>query len=74
MLPIPNDAEPLEFLLLHLDPMLGEDAAFVAELIDRDGILIFALGAVIFLDLPFDRQAMAIPARHIVRVLAEHPL
>ena len=54
--------------------MLGEGAALAAELVNGDGVLAFALGAIIFLDLPFDRQAVAIPARHIVRVLAEHPL
>ena len=38
----------------------------------RDCVLVLALGAILLLDLPFDRQAVAVPARHVVRVVAEH--
>jgi hypothetical protein len=37
--------------------------------------LLLALGAVVLLlDLPFDRQAVAVPARHVIGVEAEHLL
>ena len=79
MLPVAFDAEPLELLALHLDPMLGIGAAFLAERDHRRGIrqvrLRLVLGAIVLLlDLPFDRQAVAVPARHVVGVVAEHLL
>jgi hypothetical protein len=33
------------------------------------GVLVLALGAVLLLDLPFDRQAVAVPAGHVVGVV-----
>ena len=59
--------------------MLGELPALFAESNQSRGIgkvrLRLALGAVILLlDLPFDRQAMAVPARHVIRIEAEHLL
>jgi hypothetical protein len=39
-----------------------------------DRVLVLALGAVLLLDLPFDRQAVAVPAGHVVGVLAQHLL
>ena len=42
--------------------------------IDRHRVLVLALGAVLLLDLPLDRQAVAVPARHVVGVVAEHLL
>ena len=71
----PIDAEPLELLFLHLDPMGGEVAAFAGGTASI-GTLSFdwLLGAVLLLDDPLDRQAVAVPARHIGRVLAEHLL
>ena len=78
MRPIADDAEALEFFALNIDPMGGELAALVAKRVDRDGIeevrLLVALGAILLLDLPFDRQAVAIPARHVVGIVAEHLL
>ena len=67
MLPVALDAEALELLALHAEPVLREGAAFGAEFVDRHRVLVLALGAVLLLDLPFDRQAMAVPARHVVR-------
>ena len=66
------DAEPLEFTGLHVDPVLGKLTAFLAEFVDRHLVLVLALGAVGFLDLPFDRQAVAIPARNIVGIITAH--
>ena len=74
VVPVALDRETLELLALHVDPFLGESAAFAAEFDDRNVVLVLALRAVFLLDLPFDRKAVAVPARHIVRVEAEHPL
>ena len=72
MRPVADDAEALELLALHVDPVRGELAALVAELVDRHLVLVPALGAVLLLDLPLDRQAVAVPARHVVGIVAEH--
>ena len=74
MVPVALDAQPLELLALHADPVVGEGAAFAAELADGDRILVHLLGAILLLDLPFDRQAVAVPARDVVAVLAQHLL
>ena len=66
------DAQPLELLGLHLDPVRREVAAFLAELVDRHLVLVLALGAILLLDLPLDRQAVAVPAGHVVGVEAAH--
>ena len=79
MLPIAFYAEPLEFLALHLEPVLRVGAALLAE---RDHCfrigevrLRFVLSAVEFLlDLPLDRQPVAVPARHVIGIGAEHLL
>src|SRR4051812_20991121 len=54
--------------------MLRIGAAFGAELLDRDLVLVELLLAVLLLDLPFDREAVAVPAGHERRVLAEQGL
>ena len=54
--------------------LLREGAALAAELDDRHRVLVLAPGAVVLLDLPFDRQPVAVPARHVVRVVPEHLL
>ena len=79
MIPVADDAEPLEFLALHVEPMRRIGAAFFPERHHRGGVaevrLLLALGAVVlFLDLPFDRQAVTVPARHVVGIEAEHLL
>ena len=79
VIPVADDAEPLEFLALHVEPFRGVGAALLAERHHRGGIakirLLLALGAVVLLlDLPFDRQAVAVPARHVVGIEAEHLL
>jgi hypothetical protein len=72
ILPVALDAEPHELLALHADPVLGEFAALAAEFVDLDLVLVLALGAVLLLDLPLDRQAVAVPAGHVVGVPARH--
>ena len=79
MIPVADHAEPLELLALHRNPMLGDGAAFAAEGDHRLGVaevgLHLALAAVVLLlDLPLDRQAVAVPAGHVVGVLARHLL
>ena len=66
VIPIACDAEALELFALHGEPMFGECAAFLAEFDDGDFIFVFALGAVLFLDLPFDGETVAIPAGDVV--------
>ena len=77
MIPVADDAQALEFLPLDAEPMLGIGAAFPAE--RDDGLRIgevrlhLALASVeFFLDLPFDRQPMTVPARHVVGFPACH--
>ncbi len=74
IVPFADAAQPLDLLALHAQPVRGEGAAFVAQLRRRHLVLGDALGAVLLLDLPFDGQAMAVPAGHIGRVLAQHLL
>ena len=79
MRPIADDAETLEFLALHADPMRGEGAALLAKFDQRRRIgqirLRPALGPVVLLlDLPFDRQTVTVPAWHVIRIEAEHLL
>ncbi len=72
--PVAHHAEPLELALLHLDPFFGIGAAFGAELVDGDVVLVQLLRAIRFLDLPLDRQAVTVPARDVGRVLAHQRL
>ena len=72
--PVALDAEALELVALHADPVLGELAALLAELVDGHFVLVLALGAVLLLDLPLDGQAVAVPARHVVGIEAQHLL
>ncbi len=69
---IAADCEALELFRLDLDPTRSKFTAFLAELVDGNFVLVLALCAVFLLDLPLDRQAVAIPARHIIRVEAAH--
>ena len=70
--PVAGDAQTFEFLALHINPAGGELAAFGAEIIDRHIVLVAALLAVLFLDLPFDGQTVAIPTGDIARVKTHH--
>ncbi len=77
MIPITLDAEALELLALHVEPVLGVGPAFAAEADDRLRVrevrLGLALGAIVLLlDLPLDGEAMAVPARHVIGILAHH--
>jgi hypothetical protein len=72
--PVAGHAEALELLALNVDPALGEAAAFLPEGDNIDLVLVEALRAVLLLDLPFDRQAVAVPAGDVAGVLAHHLL
>ena len=52
--------------------MFGIGAAFGAEIQHRHRILVAALVAVFFFNLPFNRQAVAIPAGDVIRVKPRH--
>ena len=52
--------------------MRGEFATFGAKFVDRNLVLVQSGGAVFFFDFPFDGQAVAIPAGHIIGVAALH--
>jgi hypothetical protein len=68
------DTEAPELFGLDADPLLGELAALAPKLDHRHRILVLAALPVAFLDFPFDRQAVAVPAGHVVGVLAQHLL
>ena len=82
--PVALDAQALELVALHLEPILREGAALGAERDHWRGVDIATLlgsvefapafSAPVLLDLPLDRQAVAVPARHVVGVVAEHLL
>ena len=74
MIPVTDDAEAFEFFALDIDPFLRERTALLAEFDDRHRVLVLALGAILFLDLPFDRQAVTVPTRNVVGVVAKHLL
>ena len=74
VVPIAHDAQPLELVALHAHPFVGIGAALGAELGGRHLVLVQLLLPIFLLDLPFDRQAVAVPAGHIGRVLAQKTL
>ncbi len=70
--PVALHAEAAEFRHLHRQPMLGIGAALGAEIQHRDRVLVLLRLAVLLLDLPLDRQAVAVPAGDVVGVVAGH--
>ena len=74
IVPFAHHAEALELLGLDRDPFLGIGAAFGAEFARRHRVLVELLLAILLLDLPLDRKAVAVPAGHVGRVLAEQGL
>ena len=71
MLPVTEDAETAEFITLDVDPFFGVGAALFANL--GLGHLPFFL-AQFLIDFQLDRQAMAIPAGDVRRIIALHAL
>ena len=61
-------------LALAVHPVLRVGAAFGAEGLGVDLVLVLALLAVFFLDLPFDRKPVAVPARNVRRVTPKQRL
>ena len=70
MLPGTQDAEALEGRALGIDPLLGIGAAALEEL---GAAQLPALGAQVLLHGVLDGQAVAVPARHVGRLVALHP-
>ena len=73
-LPVPEHAKPLKFGRLHGQPMRCKIAAFLPEFSCRHGVFVFPFFTILLFDFPFDGQAMAIPAGHIIGVFAKHRL
>ena len=72
--PVAGHAETLELVPLDVDPAFSEAAALLAKLDHVDRVLVASVLAILLLDLPLDREAMAVPAGDIARVLAHHLL
>ncbi len=72
IIPVAENAKALELFALDVDPFVGEFPAFMAEPDDGYLILVFPRLAVFFLDLPFYRQAVTVPAGNIVGIEAQH--
>ena len=72
IVPLAGDAQTFELVALDVDPALGELAAFLTEVDNVHVILVLALLAVLFLDLPFDGQTVAVPAGNIACIVAHH--
>ena len=70
--PIAGDTKTFKFFALHIDPTGGKLAALGTEIVDRHIVLVLALLAVLLFDLPFDRQAVAIPTRDIACIKTHH--
>ena len=69
---IGHQAHALALTALDLNPFLCIDAAGSAEFCGWDFVLLTALGAKLFFDLPFNRQTVAIPARYKVCVKTQN--
>ena len=70
--PVALDAEAAELGRLHRQPVLRIGAALGAEVQHRHRVLVLLGLAVLLLDLPLDRQAVAVPAGDVVGVVAGH--
>lgn len=68
---VADDAQPVELVLLQVDVFAGVFAAGAAELVLGHLLLAAALGAELLLDLPLDRQAVAVPARDVIDIVAQ---
>jgi hypothetical protein len=67
------DAQTLELLGLHAIQCSAKARHSLRNSLHRRHlVLVLALGAVLLLDLPLDRQAVAVPARHVVAVVPAH--
>jgi hypothetical protein len=67
--PVPQAAQPLELFPLDVDELLGVGTAELPFLGDRD---LLGLAAQLAIHLVLDGQAVAVPARHVGGVVAEH--
>ena len=74
IVPVAKNTKALEFLRLDIQPMRREVTTFLPKLGNRNLILVLALFAVLFLDLPFDWQTMTVPPRHIIGIFTKHGL
>ena len=70
LVPGAHDAQTLELGRLHVHPLGGEVAAFLAEFDRVNLVLGLLLLAVLLLDFPLDGQAVAVPAGRVRAVIA----
>ena len=54
--------------------MIGKVPALLSKIDNRHFILVLALGSVLFLDLPFNGQAVTVPSRDINGIMTHHLL
>ena len=71
VVPVADDAVTPEALALNVNPLLREGAAETAKLNRRNVLLGTAGGSDLLLNLPLDRQTVAVPAGNIIRVGAQ---
>ena len=69
MFPVADNAQSLEFLALYVYPLGSVLAAYLAHYVGRQFLF---LSLELFFDLVLDRQAVAVPARHIEGLVALH--
>ena len=69
ILPVTEDTETLEVLLLNVDELVGELSARAAEL---GGGHLLLLRAELLVDLMLDRQSVTVPTRNVRRVVTHH--
>ena len=62
----------MKFVALNIDPALGIFAASRAELCAANVVFTAALAPKFFFDFPFNWQTVAVPARHVIRVMTQH--
>ena len=74
IIPVAGDPHSFELFPLNIHPAFRKPAAFLTELHNIDRVFIAPFRAVLFLDLPFDGQTVAIPPWDISRVKPHHLL
>ena len=74
IVPLPLHTKALHLFLLHAHPFIRKGTAFAAKFIHRNIVFVFLFFSVFFLNLPFNRKAMTIPAMNIRAVKPKHVL
>ena len=72
IVPIAYHAKAFELFALNVEPACCVFAAALSKFAARHVVFAAAFAAKLFFDFPFNRQAVAIPARYIIGVKAHH--